>query len=103
MLAKLQDSLQKGKVRFQFRKVDGSVRDAYGTLHKSMLPPPVEGGSSRPPQPTLQVYWDIEASAFRSFKKENLLSVGALEVIGSTPADGVPTVPANSPIEGLPS
>jgi hypothetical protein len=102
MLDKLQDSLKKGRVRFSFRKVDGSVREAYGTLHPSLLPPPSEISGSRPPQPQVQVYFDIDAASFRSFKKENLLSIGDAEVINS-PIEGLPTSPENNPTAGLPT
>ncbi len=102
MLEKLQDALKAGKVRFTFKKVDGSTRVAYGTLHTSMLPPISDSaGSSRPPLPHLQVYWDIDAASFRSFKKENLLSVGEVESITS-PIDNLPETPSNNPTEGLP-
>ena len=58
-------------VKFYFRKVDGSIREAYGTLQASLLPE--TKGTERKKSDTLQVYYDTEKSEFRSFKKANLI------------------------------
>ena len=42
----LQDELNKRDVRFKFLKKDGTIRDAYGTLHKDVIPPTL--GTGRP-------------------------------------------------------
>ena len=60
-------------VRFSFRKNDGSIREAVGTLMKSMIPP--TNGNGRPTAEHLQLYYDIEKQSWRSFKKENLISI----------------------------
>ena len=69
---KLKALMKKGIVRFYFRKIDGSVREAYGTLMSSMLPPTKGTGSSNP---TTQCYYDTEKEAYRCFKVANLLSI----------------------------
>lgn len=96
MLEKVQDALKQGKVRFSFKKVDGSVRSAYGTLHPSLLPvrDSAEGSSTRPPNPGVQVYYDLDAGSFRSFKKENLVSVDVVE-----PYEVVPGVEAETSVQ----
>lgn len=58
-------------VKFYFRKVDGSIREAYGTLQPSLLPE--TKGTERKKADTLQVYFDTEKSEYRSFKKANLI------------------------------
>lgn len=70
---KLHSALVQRIVKFYFQKVDGSIREAYGTLKADMLPP--VGDSGRKPNPTVQVYWDTEREAFRCFKKANLISI----------------------------
>lgn len=62
-------------VKFHFQKVDGvTLREAYGTLQPSMLPP--SKGGDRRPNDTLQVYYDTEKQDYRCFKKANLVSIG---------------------------
>ena len=60
-------------VKFYFQKVDGSIREAYGTLKADMLP--ATGDSRRKPNPTVQVYFDTEKNEYRCFKKANLLRI----------------------------
>ena len=68
----LQDELNKRDVRFRFLKKDGTIRDAYGTLHKDVIPPTF--GTGRPLGFGLQLFFDLECMSYRSFKKENLIS-----------------------------
>lgn len=70
---KLHSAMMSRIVKFYFQKVDGSVREAYGTLKADMLP--ATGESGRKPNPTVQVYFDTERQAFRCYKKANLLSI----------------------------
>ena len=68
---KLKTRMADGIVKFYFQKVDGTVREAYGTLKATLLPP-VNGTDGRKKSDTVQVYYDTEKSAWRSFKKANL-------------------------------
>lgn len=68
----LQDELSKRDVRFKFVKKDGTIRNAYGTLHKDVIPPTM--GTGRPLGFGLQLFFDLECMSYRSFKKENLIS-----------------------------
>lgn len=68
---KLKVQMKKGIVRFYFRKVDGSVREAWGTLSEKLMPE--TKGTGRKQNDTLQTYFDTERGEFRSFKKANLL------------------------------
>lgn len=65
------DVLNERKVRFMFRKRDGSIRHAYGTMKRGLIPE--FGKSSRTLPFGLQMFFDLECLEFRSFKKENLL------------------------------
>lgn len=60
-------------VRFYFRKVDGTIREAFGTLIPSMLPE--TKGTGRKTSDTLQTYFDTEKQEYRSFKKANLITI----------------------------
>ena len=71
---KLTASMKERIVKFYFQKVDGSIREAYGTLKESLLPPS-KGTESRIINETVQVYFDTEKSEYRSFKVANLIKI----------------------------
>lgn len=58
-------------VKFWFTKVDGSTREAYGTLKESLLPE--TKGTGRKANDTLQTYFDTEKGEWRCFKVANLI------------------------------
>lgn len=74
--------LQKEKVRFQFKKKDGSTRDAYGTLIADLLPKPAHSSDTKAsardrmkrhfPDDSV-FYYDLDKEGFRSFKMENFV------------------------------
>lgn len=70
---KLHTAMQTQIVKFYFQKVDGTIREAFGTLKTSSLSPTKE--RKRTPNPTCQVYYDTEKEAYRCFKKANLIRV----------------------------
>lgn len=74
---KLHRMLQKNVVKFVFEKTDGTQRVAVGTLVSAYLPKVDKSAkqSNRKPNNSVQVFFDIEKNAFRSFKKSNLLSI----------------------------
>lgn len=74
---KLQRMLKKNVVKFVFEKTDGTQRTAVGTLVSAYLPKVDKSAkqSNRKPNNSVQVFFDMEKNAFRSFKKSNLLSI----------------------------
>lgn len=68
---KLVAKMKYGIVKFYFQKVDGSSREAYGTLCDKYLPE--IKGSSKKENDTIQTYYDTEKGEWRSFKKANLI------------------------------
>ena len=74
----IKDKLDKGVVEFTFIKSDGSIRTAKGTLHEKILNEKLGGKSStKTSSPKVQVFWDLEKDAFRSFTigtEKNLIS-----------------------------
>ena len=63
--------MQKGIIRFYYRKVSGETREAFGTLTEKLMPD--TKGTGRKANDTLQTYYDTEREEYRSFKKANLI------------------------------
>ena len=72
---KLKMEMLAGKaVRFSFRKVDGTVREALGTLAQAAINY-IPNGNGRPAPDSVQRYWDLEAGGYRSYSKASLLAI----------------------------
>lgn len=69
--SKVKFAMKSRIVKFYFQKIDGSIREAFGTLKEEVLPP--AQGTGRRTNDTLQTYFDTEKQEFRCFKKANLL------------------------------
>ena len=70
---KLKVALKQRIVKFYFQKVDGSLREAYGTLKEHLIP--ATSGDNRKRNDTVQVYFDTEKQEYRCFKKANLIKM----------------------------
>lgn len=68
-VAKLYAQMLIGNVKFQYRKVDGSIRDAVGTLSVTY---DSKGTGKASPIDSL-VYYDCLSNGWRSFKIANLI------------------------------
>ena len=73
---KLRIAMKQKIVRFYFRKIDGSIREAWGTLAENLIPA-TSGTDNRRKNDTVQVYYDTEKADWRCYKKANLLSIAA--------------------------
>lgn len=71
---KLHAAMARKIVRFYFRKVDGTIREAYGTLSEKLMPT-TTSESNRRKNDTVQTYYDCEREAWRCYKKANLYSM----------------------------
>ena len=71
---KLKREMAKRIVKFYFQKIDGTLREAYGTLKENLLPP--TQGTGRRANDTTQVYYDTEKQEYRCFKRANLVRIG---------------------------
>lgn len=58
-------------VRFYFRKVDGTIREAWGTLNEKTIPQTQR--CNRKKNQTVQNYFDTEKQDWRCFKTANLI------------------------------
>lgn len=70
---KLKAAMKQRIVKFYFQKVDGSIREAYGTLKENLIP--ATSGDNRKRNDTVQVFYDTEKQEWRCFKKANLISI----------------------------
>ena len=75
--AKLRIAMALRIVRFYFQKVDGTIREAYGTLNSRRIPATTTTGgrTTRKQNDTVQIYFDTEKQEWRSFKKLNLIRI----------------------------
>lgn len=71
---KLKAAMKNRIVKFYFQKVDGSVREAYGTLKDNLISA-IAGTDNRKRNDTVQVFYDTEKQEWRCFKKANLISI----------------------------
>ena len=76
----LQEKMMEQAVKFQFRKKDGSVRDANGTRNLKMMVQ--EDGkqyefktAGKPECPTTLGYWDLDKKAWRSFVLTSFIGI----------------------------
>lgn len=70
---KLKVAMKQRIVKFYFQKVDGSIREAYGTLKENLIP--ATNGDNRKRNDTVQVFFDTEKQEWRCYKKANLISI----------------------------
>ena len=65
--------MYQGIVKFYFQKVDGSIREAYGTLASHLVTE--TKGADRRSNPTVQTYFDTEKGEWRCYKIANLILI----------------------------
>lgn len=70
---KLTAALKVKIVEFFYKKTDGTLRQAFGTLKEGLIGE--IKGTGRKPNDNLQVYWDCEKEQYRCFKKCNLVKI----------------------------
>lgn len=69
---RLQKQMKTEVVEFRFTKVDGSIRQAFGTLMDKVITPLIKG-AGRKHSPSLVTYFDTQKQDFRCFREENLI------------------------------
>lgn len=69
---KLRALLSKKIVEFYFKKTDGTLRQAFGTLMSDRIP---ETKGTKKTADSCQVYFDTEKEEWRCFKKCNLIKI----------------------------
>lgn len=71
-VAKAKAAMKAGNVHFLFKKVDGTIREANGTL--ANLNYTAKGGNRKPNYGTV-AYYDLDKQSFRCFKVDNFIGV----------------------------
>lgn len=69
----LKRKLQHGPVRFAFKKTDGALRIAYGTLDLSKIPADHHPKSGKPAPDTIIPFYDLEKFCWRSVSTSQLI------------------------------
>lgn len=75
----IREKLHKGVVTFTFKKLNGKVRKAVGTLHDGILEEKTVGGPTGMSSPRVQVFYDLENEGWRSFSIGRELEILAFE------------------------
>lgn len=76
--ASLREILNSGVARFNFRKKDGSIRNALGTRNVDLIPREDAPVQIYDLSRKAMVYWDLELGEFRSLSEGTEVGVAAL-------------------------
>ena len=60
---------------FIYKKANGEVREAFGTLNAAICGKHINGSGDSPETWGCTCYWDMEQGGFRSFRWANLVAV----------------------------
>lgn len=71
----LKEKLHNGVAHFLFTKVDGTLREAWGTTKEQLVDNHINGRGKNRENYGCCAYWDVEKGAWRSFRWESLVQV----------------------------
>ena len=75
-VTKLKRMLKKGIVKFSYKRIDGTLRKARGTMNPDYLPETDKDSSSkRKENKDVVTYFDLSKDDYRSFRKENFVEI----------------------------
>lgn len=77
---KMRKELRNNIITFKFKKRDGTIRTAHGTLHPDYLPK-LRGGAPRPEHQ--MVYYDLDKEGWRSFRSYSFIKILNIKPIDS--------------------
>ncbi|MBF0651351.1 DUF2693 domain-containing protein [Dysgonomonas sp. GY75] len=75
LIEALQFKLVNGAAHFIYRKTNGELREAFGTLLERVADRNINGRGYPRKLDGLQAYFDIEEQEWRSFRYENLITI----------------------------
>lgn len=75
LIDSLKEKLHDGVAHFIFTKVDGTLREAWGTTKEQLVDNHINGKGKSREKYGCCAYWDIEKGAWRSFRWESLVQV----------------------------
>jgi hypothetical protein len=87
---RMRRELRDNIITFKFKKRNGEIRTAHGTLHPSYLPK-LKGGAPRPEHQ--MVYYDLDKNSWRSFR-----SYSFIKILNLKPVDSKTIVPKPKPV-----
>lgn len=67
--------MRSGICHFVYAKKDGTLREAWGTLNRSLLEKHVNGNGISREYYATTAYYDTEKNGWRSFRWENLVAI----------------------------
>lgn len=87
---RMRKELRDNIITFKFKKRNGEIRTAHGTLHPDYLPK-LRGGAPRPEHQ--MVYYDLDKNSWRSFR-----SYSFIKILNIKPVDSKTIVPKPKPV-----
>lgn len=87
---RMRKELHDNIITFKFKKRNGEIRTAHGTLHPDYLPK-LRGGAPRPEHQ--MVYYDLDKNSWRSFR-----SYSFIKILNIKPVDSKTIVPKPKPV-----
>ena len=78
---RMRKELRNNIVTFKFRKRNGEIRTAHGTLHPDYLPK-LRGGAPRPEKQ--MVYYDLDKEGWRSFRSFTFIKILNIKAVDPT-------------------
>lgn len=93
---RMRKELRDNIITFKFRKRNGELRTAHGTLHPDYLPK-LKGGAPRPERQ--MVYFDLDKNSWRSFRSYSFIKIVNIKPVepGSAPVKSH-TKPSPKPV-----
>ena len=73
--SELHEMLCKGQVKFQYKKNDGTIRTAVGTLKSDLITKKPAGGQNKVKDAGYVTYFDLEKDWWRCFAESKLIGV----------------------------
>lgn len=91
---RMRKELRDNIITFKFRKRNGEIRTAHGTLHPNYLPK-LKGGAPRPEKQ--MVYYDLDKEGWRSFRSYSFIKILNIKPVDSSTPKPSPK-PSSKPV-----
>lgn len=91
---RMRRELRDNIVTFKFKKRNGEIRTAHGTLHPDYLPK-LRGGAPRPEHQ--MVYYDLDKNSWRSFRSYSFIKILNVKPVSGS-GTSISTKPVSKPV-----
>jgi len=92
---RMRKELRNNIITFKFKKKNGEIRTAHGTLHPDYLPK-LRGGAPRPEKQ--MVYYDLDKEGWRSFRSYSFIKILNVKPVDGTSKPKPSTKPVSKPV-----